>query len=61
MRIQLGGTKYAKAKYDRKSLHIPQDERLERIAAGESHVLRMKIPDSGHIEFKDMIHGKVRF
>ena len=21
----------------------------------------MKIPDSGHVEFKDMVHGKVRF
>jgi glutamyl-tRNA synthetase len=61
MRIQLGGTKYAKAKYDRLCMHMSLDEVSERIQAGESHILRMKIPDSGHLEFKDMIHGKVRF
>ena len=40
---------------------MSQEEQYERLAAGESHILRMKIPDSGYIEFKDMIHGKVRF
>ena len=61
MRIQIGGTKYAKAKYDRLCMHKSDEEIRERQKNGESYILRMKIPDGGHIEFKDIVHGKVRF
>jgi len=61
MRVQMGGAKYAKAKYDRLCMHKSKEEVLERQANGESYIIRMKIPDSGYTEFKDIVHGKVKF
>ena len=61
MRIQLGGQKYAKAKYDRFCLNnYNKDQLEEKKANGESYVIRMRIP-KGKTTFKDIVHGKITF
>jgi len=61
MRIQIGGAKYAKAKYDRFCMHsFSQDEIAEKQANGESYIIRMRVPE-GKTMFKDLVHGKVIF
>ncbi|HLD17876.1 MAG TPA: glutamate--tRNA ligase [Patescibacteria group bacterium] len=47
-------------KYDRFCLSLSQEEVQRRLAAGESHVIRLKIPD-GISEFNDAIRGRVSF
>lgn len=50
------------AGYDRTCRSIPHDEACARIAAGEAHVWRLKVPD-GHapIEFTDEVYGPMSF
>lgn len=45
-------------RYDREALAIPRDERMRRLAAGEDHVVRLKMPDSA-ITVHDQILGDV--
>lgn len=45
-------------KYDRSALDIPREERMKRLAAGEPHVVRLKMPDSP-ITVHDQILGDV--
>ena len=45
-------------KYDRKCLSLPEAEVKEKLAAGEPHVIRFKIP-GGITAFKDVVRGKV--
>ncbi len=47
-------------KYDRHCLTLAADEVQMRLAAGEPHVLRMKIPE-GESVFVDGIRGEIRF
>lgn len=47
--------------YDKKCRSLDAVEVLERIKNGESHVVRLKVPESGTIFFIDMIRGKVEF
>lgn len=47
--------------YDRLCVSLSQEEIEKRIAAGEPHVLRMKIPREETIEFVDAIRGKLSF
>ncbi len=47
-------------KYDRKCLSLTAEEARERIEAGESHVIRIKVPE-GKTEFDDAIRGHVVF
>lgn len=47
--------------YDRKCRELPLDETLEKIAKGEPHVIRLKMPESGKVKFSDPIHGEVEF
>jgi len=47
-------------KYDRHCLHLPVDEIAKRLAAGESYVIRMRIPD-GEVAFDDAIRGVIKF
>lgn len=47
-------------KYDRLCLTLSQEEVQAKLAAGESYVIRMKIPD-GSSEFVDAIRGKIIF
>lgn len=61
MRIEKGGQKYAKAKYDRFCPHsYNADQIAEKQALGESYIIRMRVP-KGKSMFKDMVHGKVVF
>jgi len=61
MRIQIGGQKYAKAKYDRFcAQNFSRDQILEKQANKESFIIRMKVP-KGKTQFKDLVHGKVMF
>lgn len=45
-------------KYDREALNIPREERMKRVAAGEPHVVRLKMPDES-ITVHDQILGDV--
>ncbi len=47
-------------KYDRRCLALTAAEAQERIAAGESHVIRIKVPE-GKTEFVDAIRGLISF
>ncbi len=47
--------------YDRHCLHLPKEESDMRIAAGEKHVFRMKMPHDRTITFSDDIRGSVSF
>ncbi len=45
--------------YDRKCRNISPDESDRRAGAGEQHVMRMKVPLEGELEFDDLIRGRV--
>jgi glutamyl-tRNA synthetase len=45
--------------YDRHCRNIQKEEAAQRVAAGEPHVIRMKIPLEGEITFSDIIRGIV--
>lgn len=47
--------------YDRLCLHLEKEEVEQRVAAGERHVIRMKIPHDEVITFTDEIRGQVTF
>lgn len=47
--------------YDRHCLRLPKEEVAQRIAAGEKHVIRMKMPYDQTITFDDDIRGTVSF
>lgn len=46
-------------RYDGHCMHIAADEAAKRVAAGESHVVRMKVPQEGVCVVKDMLRGEV--
>ncbi len=46
--------------YDRKCRDLSPEEAAERIAAGESYVVRMKIPLEGECLFSDLLRGEIR-
>ena len=45
--------------YDRKCSALSPDEAAARIAAGESHVIRLRIPTEGSTSFDDEILGRI--
>ena len=45
--------------YDGHCRSIMKDEAQKRAAAGEKHVIRMKVPHEGELTFEDVIRGKV--
>ena len=47
-------------RYDRLCRAIDPKEAAER-AAGESHVIRLKVPDEGTIALDDLVHGRVEW
>ena len=47
--------------YDRTCLEIPKEEVLKRVAAGEKHVIRMKVPREETITYEDTIYGLLTF
>ena len=46
-------------RYDGHCMHIAPEEAQKRIAAGESHVIRMKVPTEGICTVPDMLRGDV--
>ncbi len=46
-------------RYDGRGLLLSEDEVKSRLAAGEAHVIRMKIPTEGICTFEDMLRGEV--
>lgn len=46
-------------KYDGRGLLLSSDEVTRRLDAGESHVIRMKVPEEGTCKFQDMLRGEV--
>src|SRR6186713_1231835 len=47
--------------YDRHCRALDPDEAGGRVAAGERHVIRAKMPDEGETEFHDEVRGPVKF
>jgi len=45
--------------YDRHCRGLESDDGARRVAAGESHVVRLKVPLSGPITFRDLLRGEV--
>ncbi len=46
-------------KYDGRGLKLSEQEVQQRLAAGEPHVIRMKIPESGTCRIDDMLRGTI--
>lgn len=46
-------------RYDGHCMHLAPEEAQQRIAAGESHVVRMKVPSEGVCVVPDMLRGDV--
>lgn len=47
--------------YDRRCLHLSPEEVKKSLEAGESHVIRLKIPHQRVVELRDIVRGKVKF
>ncbi|MFN3582060.1 MAG: glutamate--tRNA ligase [Pseudomonas sp.] len=45
--------------YDGHCLALSEQEVAERVAAGESHVVRMKVPETGICQVQDMLRGEI--
>lgn len=45
--------------YDGHCLHLPEQEVDQRVAAGEPHVVRMKVPSEGICKVQDMLRGEI--
>lgn len=48
-------------RYDRSCLHLTEHEIEQKLAAGMPHVWRFKMPDHGHLTFKDLARGTLHF
>lgn len=48
-------------RYPRICRNLSKEEVERRIAAGEPHSIRFKIPTSGHLRVNDIIHGRMDF
>jgi len=46
--------------YDGHCLHLSDEEIDSKLASGEDHVVRMKVPESGECVFDDLLRGEVR-
>ena len=47
-------------KYDRRCDRLPREEVARRLAAGEAHVIRFRVPD-GTTEWDDLVHERIAF
>ena len=47
-------------KYDRRCDKLPPEEVARRVAAGEPHVIRMRVPDAD-VEWNDLVHDRIAF
>jgi nondiscriminating glutamyl-tRNA synthetase len=41
--------------------HLDENQRAAKLAEGRKPTLRFKVPDSGRVEFIDLVHGEQRF
>ena len=48
-------------KYDGRCRLIPPEEAEEKIAGGEPHVIRFRMPDEGDVRFRDVVRGELTF
>lgn len=48
-------------RYPRTCRNLSKEEVERRIAAGEPHSIRFKIPSQGHMRINDLIHGRMDF
>ncbi|MFU8830039.1 MAG: glutamate--tRNA ligase, partial [Phycisphaerales bacterium] len=48
-------------RYDRAAMQIPEAKRAERVAAGEAHVVRLRMPDDESVSVHDEVLGNVSF
>lgn len=48
-------------RYDRAALELSEAERAQRVADGEPHVVRLKVPETEGVSVKDEVLGEVRF
>ena len=46
-------------RYDGRGLKLSKEEVARRLASGEPHVIRMKVPTEGVCTFNDMLRGEV--
>jgi glutamyl-tRNA synthetase len=61
VRIQQQAEKRAHIGYDRHCRDIAADESAKRAAAGDAHVVRLKMPTTGTIVVADRLRGNVEF
>ncbi len=47
--------------YDRRCRNLSDSEREKLLAAGHSHVIRLKVPDEGSVSFNDLIRGEITY
>lgn len=48
-------------RYDRHCRNLSLEEAKKRVAAGESYVVRLKVPDDQEITFTDLLRGEITF
>ncbi|MGB9680933.1 MAG: glutamate--tRNA ligase, partial [Minisyncoccia bacterium] len=48
-------------RYDERCRKLTQEEILRRLRAGKPYVIRLKVPETGTIKFKDLIRGEIEF
>jgi glutamyl-tRNA synthetase len=46
--------------YDKHCRNLTADVVQQKLAANEPHVIRMKVPDEGVVEFVDLVHGHLK-
>ena len=46
-------------KYDGRGLNLTEQDVQQRLAAGEPHVIRMKVPEDGICQISDMLRGSI--
>lgn len=48
-------------RYDRTCLRFSKEAVEKKLKAGEPHVIRLKVPDSGETSWEDLVRGKISF
>ncbi len=51
----------AAPRYDQRCRKLSNEEVKKRLAKGESHVIRLKVPQAGQTKFTDIIRGEITF
>lgn len=48
-------------KYDKTCLRLDSAETQKKLAAGESHVVRLNVPEEGSVTVRDLVRGEITF